>query len=265
MEKSAGQRQSSKAKTAPFSPIPLMLLILCLPHIKTSNPNPYTPYQLTWEVMNWETHEVYNSTSQEAPLNTWFPDLYFNLDKVADIERMEGGNWRKVQRRVSVSRNGFYACPGFRKGSERLQCGGVESLYCAQWSCVTTNDGEWKWRVTPQLITLSFIRPCTRTWYNYNCNLIRLQFTEKGKRDKRWLSGLTWGLYLYQRPSFGTVIQIKLKAEPIVKAAIGPNKVLTEESPKEPKIIAPPPSTGTPRPGLVNTDTPPHPKNEGPL
>lgn len=43
MEKSAGQKQSSKAKTAPFSLTPLMLLILCLLHAKTRDPNPHTP------------------------------------------------------------------------------------------------------------------------------------------------------------------------------------------------------------------------------
>ena len=46
--------------------------------------NPHTPYTLTWEVSNWETHEVYNTTTKsDTPRNSWWPDLYFNLEKVA--------------------------------------------------------------------------------------------------------------------------------------------------------------------------------------
>lgn len=142
-----------------------------------------------------------------------------------------------MQRRISVSRNGFYACLGFREGPEGLQCGGAESLYCAQWSCVTTNDGEQKWQVTPLLSTLSFIKPCTRTRYNSNCNLVKLQFTEEGKRDKRWLSGLTWGLLLYQKPMFGTLLQIKLRTKVIVTAPVGPNLVLASPAPRPNQVL----------------------------
>lgn len=123
----------------------LMLLLFPTPQ----SLNPHVPYLLTWKVGNGQTQEEYNHTTHIAPLGTWFPDLYFNLDKVADIDGMEGGDWRKKQRRVSVSRNGFYACPGFRTGAERQKCGGIESLYCAQWSCVTSNDGEKKMGCEP--------------------------------------------------------------------------------------------------------------------
>uniref|UniRef100_A0ABI7XHU0 Uncharacterized protein n=1 Tax=Felis catus TaxID=9685 RepID=A0ABI7XHU0_FELCA len=121
---------------------------------------------------------------------------------------MEGGKWRQLQRRVSISRNGFYACPGFRMGAMRRTCGGFETLYCAAWSCVP-NDGEWKWEVKPQFIEMSYVQPCTHTRYDENCNLIHVRFTEEGKKDRQWVLGLTWGLYLYQYPLFGTAIQIK--------------------------------------------------------
>lgn len=122
MTTSAGQRQFTKAKTAP-----LILYILCLPPIALSDPNPHVPYQLTWEIENWETHEIYNRTSHTTPLGTWFRNLYFNLDRVADLEKrggkgrsqhsglplpctpqfcpvgMGGGDWQEKQRRVSVS------------------------------------------------------------------------------------------------------------------------------------------------------------------
>ena len=107
----------------------------------------------------------------------------------------------------------------------RHTCGGFENLYCTAWSCVTSNDGEWKWEVKPQFIEMSYVQPCTRTRYDENCNFIRMRFTEEGKKDRWWVLGLTWGLYLYQYPLFGTAIQIKLKVSPRVQP-VGPNHVL---------------------------------------
>uniref|UniRef100_A0A8C9DBB9 Envelope glycoprotein n=1 Tax=Panthera leo TaxID=9689 RepID=A0A8C9DBB9_PANLE len=72
---------------------------------------------------------------------------------------------------------------------------------------------------------MSYVQPCSRTRYDENCNLIRVRFTEEGKKDRRWILGLTWGLYLYQYPLFGTAIQIKLKVSPHVQP-VGPNQVL---------------------------------------
>ena len=206
----------------------VLTLLLIVLQILSVNPNPHNPYNLTWEITNLETHEVYNKTLGTAPLNTWWPDLYFNLEKISPLKEMEGGKWRQLQRRVSISRNGFYACPGFRTGAMRRTCGGFETLYCAAWSCVTSNDGEWKWEVKPQFIEMSYVRPCTCTRYDENCNLIHVRLTEEGKKDRQWVSGLTWRLYLYQRPLFGTAIQIKLKVSPLVQP-VGPNQVLGEK------------------------------------
>uniref|UniRef100_A0ABI7X0B9 Uncharacterized protein n=1 Tax=Felis catus TaxID=9685 RepID=A0ABI7X0B9_FELCA len=144
---------------------------------------------------------------------------------------MEGGKWRQLQRRVSISRNGFYACPGFRTGVMRRTCGRFETLYCAAWSWVTSNDGEWKWEVKPQFIEMSYVRPCTCTRYDENCNLIHVRLTEEGKKDRQWVSGLTWRLYLYKYPFFGTAIQIKLKVSPLVQP-VGPNQVLEKKKKK---------------------------------
>uniref|UniRef100_A0A8C9AUF4 Uncharacterized protein n=1 Tax=Prolemur simus TaxID=1328070 RepID=A0A8C9AUF4_PROSS len=146
---------------------------------------------------------------------------------------MEGGKWRQNQRRVSMSWNGFYACPGFRTGEMRCTCGGIESFYCAAWRCVTTNDGEWRWKVQPLFIKMSYVRPCSRTRYASDCNLICVRFTDEGKKDRRWVSGLSWGVYLYQHPYFGTVIQLKLRVSPI-SGAVGPNPVLggKQDSPR---------------------------------
>uniref|UniRef100_A0A8C8YIV3 ENV2 protein n=1 Tax=Prolemur simus TaxID=1328070 RepID=A0A8C8YIV3_PROSS len=124
--------------------------------------------------------------------------------------------------------NGFFACPGFRTGEMRRTCGGVASLYCAAWRRVTTNDGEWKWQVQPLLIEMSFVRSCSQTRYASDCNLIRVRFTDEGKKDRRWVLGLYWGLILYDRSwgGRGTVIQFKLRVSPIL-GAVGPNRVLT--------------------------------------
>lgn len=203
---------------------PYLLLVL-LPCVASSS-NPHQPFNLTWRVTQFDTHEVLNETSQIAPIGTWFPDLYFNLDKIAIIDDMEGGQWRKQTRRVSISRNGFYACPGFRTGEMRKACGEIASLFCQSWSCVTTNDGEWKWATKPWYITMSYVEPCTRTRYSANCNLIRIKFEKPAKSDTRWTSGLIWGLYLYQKPLFGVPIQIQLIVNPITApVAIGPNRV----------------------------------------
>lgn len=59
--------------------------------------NPHRPYKQTWIPMDGKTGKTLNETSSTAPLNTWFPDLYLNVDKVADIEGMKGGSWRKVR------------------------------------------------------------------------------------------------------------------------------------------------------------------------
>ena len=69
----------------------VLALLLIVLQILSVSPNPHTPYNLTWEITNLETHEIYNKTLGTAPLNTWWPDLYFNLEKVSPLEEMEGG------------------------------------------------------------------------------------------------------------------------------------------------------------------------------
>ncbi|VFV35346.1 Hypothetical predicted protein [Lynx pardinus] len=203
--------------------------------------NPHTPYTLTSEVSNWETHEVYNTTTKsDTPLNSWWPDLYFNLEKVAvstgltpfDKQRRSAAVYQQNKFRDE----GFYACPGFRTGAMRKTCRGLESLYCKAWSCVTTNDGSWKWHVKPQYIKMS-IKPCNKAQRGHtvvnpapirdpDCNLVQIKFLEDGKKETRWTTGLSWGIYLYRGPPYyATVIQIKLKVEPKVPPTlVGPNQ-----------------------------------------
>ncbi|XP_063449522.1 chromobox protein homolog 5 isoform X1 [Pan paniscus] len=244
----------------------------------TGGSNPHQPYQLTWQITNFETHEVLNETSHVAPLNTWFPDLYFNLDKIALTDKHHQGlpkpnrftgptggllgtyitdqtekDWQQA-RRISVSRNGFYACPGFRTEPMKSTCGGIMSLYCASWSCVTTNDGAWKWKTQPWYISMSYVQPCTRTRYSATCNLIRVKFEEAAKTDPRWTTGLIWGLNLYQTPAYGLPIQIRLLVNPVsAPVPVGPNPVLTGRAPPQSGIRQEAPTAGAQSPpGVPN-------------
>lgn len=46
------------------------VIIVTLVGTLVTDPNPHVPYNLTWEITNLETHEVYNRTSGTTPLNT---------------------------------------------------------------------------------------------------------------------------------------------------------------------------------------------------
>ncbi|VFV28552.1 Hypothetical predicted protein, partial [Lynx pardinus] len=198
--------------------------------------NPHIPYTLTWEVSNLETQEVYNTTTaDDTPLNAWWPDLYFNLEDVAvtmgvlppnGSRQRPNPSWTGTpeNEKKRIRSGGFYACPGFRTGAMKKTCGGIESLYCKAWSCVTTNDGSWKWEVKPHYIDMKFASPCPKQ--TRACNLIRIKFLEDGKKETRWITGLNWGIYLYRGPPyFATVIQIRLKIKPKASPTLtGPNQ-----------------------------------------
>ena len=221
--------------------------------------NPHIPYTLTWEVSNWETHEVYNSTTKtDVPLNTWWPDLYFNLEQMAKSVGLDHGRGKET--RNFLSETGFYACPGFGQKARSI-CGGILSYYCKSWSCVTANDGKSKWKVTPLYIDMSFVKPCDigfsgRGYYSENCNLVRIKYLEDGKKETRWTNGLTWGIYLYRGPPhYATVIQIKLKVEPkIPPVLVGPNLVVRATSEPTTRATSEP-TTTTPGPTSKPTNT----------
>lgn len=189
--------------------------------------SPHQPWNLTWVVRLGESFDILNTSSSLAPLYTYFPDLYFSLEKAWGGFEKEGNQW---QARLTMRRNGFFTCPGYKGPGNQRTCGGLEALYCAAWSCVDTNDGEWKWATQADLVTMQFANSLQKTGQMYNINqnstLIRISFTDKGKRDKRWVSGLNWGLFLYQRPWHGILLQVLLQAKPINLTPVGPNRVL---------------------------------------
>ena len=83
---------------------------------------------------------------------------------------------------------------------------------------------------------MSFVKPCTRTRYSADCNLVCIKFKKAAKSDGRWMSGLIWGLYLHQKPLFGIPIQIRLAVSPAsAPVSIGQNPVLPEARPPQPE------------------------------
>uniref|UniRef100_A0ABI8AD41 Envelope glycoprotein n=1 Tax=Felis catus TaxID=9685 RepID=A0ABI8AD41_FELCA len=135
--------------------------------------------------------------------------------------------------RGALSQKGFYACPGFGQNADTT-CGGILKYYCKSWSCITSNDGNSKWKVNPHYVDMTFASPCPKRklagqyFGTGPCNLIRIKFLEDGKKDTRWTTGLNWGIYLYRGPPYyATVIQIKLKAEPkTLPTLVGPNQLV---------------------------------------
>ena len=86
---------------------------------------------------------------------------------------------------------GFYSCPESKKGP---QCGGPQEFFCREWSCITSNDGDWKWATLSagDRLVFLFVNPgpgqhaemglykdksCKSTDLDY----IKLQFTKEGQ------------------------------------------------------------------------------------
>jgi hypothetical protein len=196
-----------------------------------------------------DTHKEWNLTSHPGTAQwTWWPELYVDLEMVLGTfynlpQNQQGHYMRKralgdtssLLDRQALRSNGFFACPGYESGAWHRDCGGIESFYCAHWKCVVTNDGEWKWAVTPDLITMQFVKPYNRWQVEQGSNLVKISFTEKGKKERRWVSRLTWGLLPYKRPWRGVLFQILLRLEPISNP-IGPNPVLKPNPKSKPEL-----------------------------
>lgn len=194
--------------------------------------NPHQPYQITWLLHNGKTGAELNRTSGVHPVGTWWPDLYFNLFKLLAGSGIE--DWNEEE----VKTMGFYTCPGYKQD---LDCRGGEEYFCYRWSCVTSNDGYDKWQVTRKdLITMQFadqsIRPFPSLFHGktpvtpaQRDTHVKISFTPQGRADKRWFSGLTWGVALnVQGRDPGTLLSIYQVIEPVRKS-LGPNKILISE------------------------------------
>lgn len=175
----------------------LLILTLFISWRKTHTAtNPHQPYKQTWILTDGQTGKTLNETTSMAPLNTWWPDLYFDLRELFGLMRGREHNYSIRQRRALIDTaqgraQGFWACPGNLKHNWRT-CGALESVFCKSCSCVTSNDGPRKWAVgNRDLVNFTFRDPDNRV------PQVRIQFNqEQAKREKSWVSGVTWGFQL---------------------------------------------------------------------
>ena len=150
--------------------------------LKEKNDNPHQPMTLTWQVLS-QSGEILFATSKLEPPGAWWPTLYFCLRQIIPAARIIPPN--------VVRSYGFYSCPEHLKSS---WCGGPRWYFCSEWSCVTSNDGDWKWAVEPSGDGLEFSfqnkgpgkRAVMRLYRNQECKStdldhVKLQFTNMGK------------------------------------------------------------------------------------
>ncbi|XP_043732291.1 MLV-related proviral Env polyprotein-like [Cervus elaphus] len=228
--------------------------------------NPHQPFQVTWILKNGETYEELNRTTATQPKDKWWPDLYFNLTKL-----IEQSGYSKCR----VRSLGFYACPGHQRENIKT-CGGMVSRYCKSWGCVTSNDGYRKWSVTrPDLINMSFTGPLPKSdWQGRPSNpgqcsdQIRLSFTQQGRTENRWISGLSWGVVIYDTYGTGSnsaTLYVQQVLQPAQTQVMGPNQIITPPRPSPQGTNAANVVTlPTPTPSLQLTQTDP-PETQEPL
>lgn len=147
--------------------------------------------------MDGQTQTTLNSTTHTAPVNTWWPDLFFDLRDIFGLKRRRQYNYSVRSKRALIhtsqghSAQGFWACPGNLRNNWRT-CGGPDRYYCSSWSCVTSYDGPRQWDVgNKDLVKFSFRDPHNQV------PQVRIQFNQDAAQKERgWLSGLTWGFQL---------------------------------------------------------------------
>ena len=154
MEGKSSPVKSFETETRPMRDLLSLPLVAIL--INPGISNPHQPFKITWKLSDGQTHKVINETSGIHPLNTWWPDLYFNLRRLFArqvglhtlLYGSLGGHMGDAYAHIYGVGDlpGFYACPGNIRGNWK-NCGGIKSYYCASWSCVTSCDGPRRWDV----------------------------------------------------------------------------------------------------------------------
>lgn len=105
---------------------------------------------------------------------------------------------------------------------------GSGESFCRRWSCVTSNDRDWKWSAFPQdWVKFSFVnsgpgkykimelykdKSCSPSDLDY----LKVSFTEKGKREniQKWINGMSWGIVFYKYGGgAGSTLTIRLRIE----------------------------------------------------
>lgn len=206
------------------------------------NYNPHQPLILTWQVLGPALDQVLFTTSKIAPPGTWWPDLAFCLKQIIPTSIPPN----------QVRSYGFYCCPEHNK---QTVCGGPASHYCAKWSCVSSNDGDWKWdsEYTHDRATFSFensgpgryviMEPYKRSdCRSADLDRIRIKFTDAGKNydTQAWMRGMRWGVVFNNynnKPGSSVMVRLSLSSPPA--QPVGPN-VLAKEPPSTSNTPIPP-------------------------
>uniref|UniRef100_A0A8D0S5C6 Envelope glycoprotein n=1 Tax=Sus scrofa TaxID=9823 RepID=A0A8D0S5C6_PIG len=198
---------------------------------------PRRPLSLTWLIIDPHTGVTVNSTRGVAPRGTWWPELHFCLRLINPAAKSTPPNL--------VRSYGFYCCPGTEK---EKYCGGSGESFCRRWSCVTSNDGDWKWPISLQdRVKFSFVNSgpgkykVMKLYKDKSCSpsdldYLKISFTEKGKQEniQKWINGMSWGIVFYKYGGgAGSTLTIRLRVETGTEppVAVGPNKVLAEQGP----------------------------------
>lgn len=206
----------------------LIILLSCAFSRGTkSQSTPRQPMTLTWQIVDVDSGKVINSSQTSAPPGTWWPELGFCLRDINPTAKTNPPNL--------IRSYGFYACPGT---SDERKCGGSSEFFCRQWACVTSNDGDWKWKVSPtDLVTLSFantgpgryvILPlyAGKSCHPSDLDYIKVQFTEIGKNTPIFIwstSSYFWGIvYNKYGNQPGSLIQIRHTMESLPSPPSGP-------------------------------------------
>lgn len=153
--------------------------------------------------------------------SSWFPDLTFDLCKLAEGSWPDSDTQKTLRDSYPSCRwRTFYICPG---GNRTSKYGGPEQFYCAAWGCETSVGGNNLWTTSREdLVTIA--REGTGT-------LVKLRFSDRGKRAKGWEMGKSWGLRLWITGGYdpGLLFTIRLLVQPLtdlLPIALGPNPVL---------------------------------------
>lgn len=197
--------------------------------------NPHRPLDRKWVITNPETETSFILASKTGPKTPWFPDLTFDLCKLAGKSWHLGlgpGNQLRHQyypfsHQPQCKTKDWYICPGDTRISE-YKCGGSNYYFCAAWGCETSYTGrDWKPSGPPDLITIKKapLSPLRDSQEGI------ISFTTLGKATTGWETGKTWGLQLYATGYPGILFILKLQEQPATPiVSIGPNPVIISKT-----------------------------------
>ena len=82
MEGESSPVKSFETETRPLGGLLILLLMAALIDPGVTSHNPHQPAKITWKLNDGQTRELLSETSGIHPLNTWWPDLNFDLSSL---------------------------------------------------------------------------------------------------------------------------------------------------------------------------------------